>query len=91
MRHLPRPLAAALLTASPALAAPKVVASVVPVHGIVSAVMGDIGQPELLLKGRMSEHRASLHPLPDRHAWEGRPGLHRRPWAGGEAGADQRL
>ncbi len=51
---------AALLCASPALAAPKVIASVVPVHGIVSAVMGDVGQPELLLSGAMSEHRATF-------------------------------
>jgi len=49
-----------LLAASPALAAPKVIASVVPVQGIVAAVMGDLGQPELLLKGAMSEHRASF-------------------------------
>ncbi len=51
---------AVLLCATPALAAPKVIASVVPVHGIVDAVMGDVGRPELLLKGRMSEHRASF-------------------------------
>ena len=54
MRNLPDapdrpPALAALLAASPALAAPKVIASVVPVHSIVSAVMGDVGQPELLL------------------------------------------
>jgi zinc transport system substrate-binding protein len=51
---------AALICASPALAAPKVITSVVPVHGIVSAVMGDVGQPELLLSGAMSEHRATF-------------------------------
>jgi zinc transport system substrate-binding protein len=51
---------AALLCASPAFAAPKVITSVVPVHGIVSAVMGDVGQPELLLSGSMSEHRATF-------------------------------
>jgi zinc transport system substrate-binding protein len=56
------PALAALLAASPALAAPKVIASVVPVHSIVSAVMGDVGQPELLLKGSMSEHRATFTP-----------------------------
>jgi zinc transport system substrate-binding protein len=50
------------LAASPALAAPKVIASVVPVHGIVSAVMGETGQPELLLSGSMSEHRATYTP-----------------------------
>ena len=62
MRHLPALLAAALITASPALAAPRVVASVVPVHSIVSAVMGDKGTPELLLQGSMSEHRAVFTP-----------------------------
>jgi zinc transport system substrate-binding protein len=50
------------LAASPALAAPRVIASVVPVHGIVSAVMGGTGQPELLLSGSMSEHRATFTP-----------------------------
>ncbi len=55
-------LAAALclFTSLPALAAPKVVTSVVPVHGIVSAVMGELGTPELLLEGSMSEHRATF-------------------------------
>ena len=51
---------AALLCANPALAAPRVIASVVPVHGIVSAVMDGIGQPQLLLRGSLSEHRASF-------------------------------
>jgi zinc transport system substrate-binding protein len=50
------------LAASPAVAAPKVIASVVPVHGIVSAVMGETGQPELLLSGSMPEHRATFTP-----------------------------
>jgi zinc transport system substrate-binding protein len=53
---------AACLAAGPALAAPKVIASVMPVHGIVSAVMGDTGQPELLLAGSLSEHRATFTP-----------------------------
>lgn len=53
---------ATCLAVSPANAAPKVIASVVPVHGIVSAVMGDKGQPELLLSGSMSEHRATFTP-----------------------------
>ena len=51
---------AALLCASPAHAAPRVIASVVPVHGIVSAIMNGIGEPQLLLRGAMSEHRASF-------------------------------
>jgi zinc transport system substrate-binding protein len=51
----------AVSTAS-ALAQPRVIASVVPVYGIVSAVMGETGQPELLLEGRLSEHRAKFSP-----------------------------
>lgn len=45
---------------SPSLAAPKVIASVVPVHAIVSAVMGDTGEPELLLSGKTAEHRSTF-------------------------------
>jgi zinc transport system substrate-binding protein len=56
-------MSAALILAAPAEAAPKVIASVMPVHGIVSAVMGDLGEPDLLLKGSMSEHRATFTPL----------------------------
>jgi zinc transport system substrate-binding protein len=56
------PVLAMCLAASPAVAAPKVIASVVPVYGIVSAVMGETGQPELLLSGTMSEHRATFTP-----------------------------
>ena len=51
----------AVSTAS-ALAQPRVIASVVPVYGIVSAVMGETGQPELLLEGSLSEHRAKFSP-----------------------------
>lgn len=50
------------LLSTSALAAPKVIASIVPVHSIVAAVMGDIGTPALLLAGRNSEHTASLSP-----------------------------
>jgi zinc transport system substrate-binding protein len=53
---------ATCLAVNPALATPKVIASVVPVHGIVSAVMGETGQPERLLSGSMSEHRATFTP-----------------------------
>ena len=53
---------AAVLSAAPALAAPKVVASILPVHAIVAAVMGDTGKPTLLLKGALSEHRSSFTP-----------------------------
>ena len=62
MRRLSALLAATLLMTGPALAGPRVVASVVPVQSIVAAVMGDTGTPELLLKGSMSEHRAVFTP-----------------------------
>lgn len=61
MRHLAFLLAALLFT-GPAAAAPKVVASVVPVQSIVAAVMGDTGSPALLLEGSMSEHRSVFSP-----------------------------
>lgn len=55
--------AALLLTTSiPALAAPKVVASIVPLHSLVASVMDGVGEPELLLKGVNSEHQASYSP-----------------------------
>ncbi len=53
---------ATLLLSTSALAAPKVIASIVPVHSIVAAVMGDVATPELLLSGKNSEHTASLSP-----------------------------
>ena len=53
---------ATILLSTSALAAPKVIASIVPVHSIVASVMGDVGTPELLLSGRNSEHTASLSP-----------------------------
>ena len=53
---------ATLLLSTSALAAPKVIASIVPVHSIVASVMGDVGTPELLLAGKSSEHTATLSP-----------------------------
>ena len=55
-------LVLALLSASPAMAAPRVIASIMPVQSIVASVMGETGAPELLLPGRLSEHTASLSP-----------------------------
>lgn len=51
---------ATLLLSTSALAAPKVIASIMPIHSIVSSVMGDIGSPELIYSGKNSEHSASL-------------------------------
>lgn len=42
--------------------APKVVTSIKPIHGIVSAIMKDIGEPVLLLDGASSPHSYSLRP-----------------------------
>ena len=53
---------ATLLLSTSALATPKVIASVMPVHSIVASVMGDVGTPDLLLSGKNSEHTASLSP-----------------------------
>jgi zinc transport system substrate-binding protein len=53
---------ATFLLSTSALATPKVIASIVPVHSIVASVMGKIGTPELLLSGKNSEHTSSLSP-----------------------------
>jgi zinc transport system substrate-binding protein len=53
---------ATLLMSNSALAAPRVIASIVPVHSIVALVMGEVGTPELLFSGRNSEHTATLSP-----------------------------
>ena len=61
MRMVTGCLATFLLSTS-ALATPKVIASIMPVHSIVASVMGDIATPDLLLSGKNSEHTASLSP-----------------------------
>lgn len=55
-------LLVAVAAARPGLAAPSVVASVKPVHGLVAAVMQDVGEPRLLLRGGQSPHTYSLKP-----------------------------
>ena len=63
MRPL-KPLAAAvlILLALPAAAAPRVVASIPPVHGLVAAVMEGAGAPHLLIPGDASPHHHALRP-----------------------------
>ncbi len=51
-----------VMSFSSAFAAPKVVASIVPLHSLVASVMEGVGEPELLLKGVNSEHQASYSP-----------------------------
>lgn len=54
----------ALLLTPPtlALAAPRVVVSITPIHGLVAAVMAGAGTPELLVDGGNSPHGYSLRP-----------------------------
>ncbi|MBT4889239.1 MAG: zinc ABC transporter solute-binding protein [Rhodospirillales bacterium] len=42
--------------------APRVVASIVPVHGLVSRVMDGVGEPQLLIAGTISPHAYNLKP-----------------------------
>ncbi len=53
---------ALFISLSAAEAAPKVLASITPVHSIVSAVMGETGTPELIFRGVVSEHTSGLTP-----------------------------
>ncbi|WP_395813041.1 zinc ABC transporter substrate-binding protein [Devosia sp.] len=56
-------LATLLLGTTSALAeVPKVVATIKPIHALVAAVMGDLGQPTLIVKGAASPHTYSLKP-----------------------------
>lgn len=64
-------LALGLATALPAQAAaepneasevPVVVVSILPLHGLVAAVMAGVGSPHLLVRGGASPHDASLRP-----------------------------
>lgn len=56
------PAALALFAASPALAAPQVVASIKPVHSLVAGVMQGVGTPGLIVQGAASEHGYALRP-----------------------------
>ena len=45
-----------------ALAGPKIVASIKPVHSLVAGVMREVGEPRLLVPGGASPHEYSLRP-----------------------------
>ncbi|MEH0072056.1 zinc ABC transporter substrate-binding protein ZnuA [Pannonibacter sp. Pt2-lr] len=51
-----------LLSLSPALAAPKVVASIKPVQSLVAAVMDGVGEPSVVVDGAASPHTFALKP-----------------------------
>ena len=55
-------LSAVFATAFCANAQVRVVASIKPVHSLVSAVMGGAGEPELIIQGATSPHTFSLRP-----------------------------
>jgi len=55
-------LTGAALGAETALAEIKVAATIKPVHSLVAAVMGDTGEPALLLDGPASPHVTALRP-----------------------------
>ncbi len=57
-------VALSVLTVTPAIAdkAPKVVASINPIHSLVAGVMEGIGKPTLLIQGSASPHTAALRP-----------------------------
>ena len=59
--------AAAMLFASPAAASPKVVASIKPIHALVSAVMAGVGEPALIVAGASSPHLYTLRPSDAEH------------------------
>ena len=60
MRHF---LLSALFLPTYALAeVPKVVTDIAPVHSLVSMVMGDLGEPSLLVDGASDPHAFQLKP-----------------------------
>lgn len=51
-----------LCWALPAMAAPKVVTSILPIHSLVSGVMDGVGEPQLLIGANASPHAYALKP-----------------------------
>ncbi|MFP9136553.1 zinc ABC transporter substrate-binding protein [Devosia sp. XGJD_8] len=58
----PLSLLATAFLSTTAIAAPSVVASIKPVHSLVSAVMAGVGEPTLIVKGSASPHTYALRP-----------------------------
>lgn len=53
---------AALLVTTPAFAAPRVLATIKPLHALVAGVMEGVGEPDLLVTGGQSVHGFALRP-----------------------------
>ena len=51
-----------MLAISPAAASPKVLATIAPIHSLLSSVMHDVAVPDLLLSSNVSPHFYSLKP-----------------------------
>ena len=51
-----------LAWAQPASAAPRVVVTIKPLHGLVAEVMAGVGSPRMLVKGAASPHVYALKP-----------------------------
>jgi zinc transport system substrate-binding protein len=51
-----------VLTFGPATAAPRVLATIKPIHSLVASVMRGVATPELLVEGAASEHGYALRP-----------------------------
>ena len=63
MRYTISTILASLLASGAALAeVPKVVTDFAPTYGLVSMVMGDLGQPEILLDKGANAHEFQLKP-----------------------------
>jgi zinc transport system substrate-binding protein len=62
MAHVVAFFLAALLAALPAMAAPKVVASIKPIDALVAGVMAGVGEPALIVAGGASPHLYTLKP-----------------------------
>ena len=54
----------------------RVVATIAPVHSLVSMVMGGVGEPALLLEGGETPHRYSLRPSQSRLLAAADHGMH---------------
>ncbi|MFD1694402.1 zinc ABC transporter substrate-binding protein [Roseibium aestuarii] len=54
--------ASTALFSAPALATPKVVATLKPIHSLTAAVMEGVGSPDLLIQGAASPHDFALKP-----------------------------
>jgi zinc transport system substrate-binding protein len=62
MRHLLACFALLAVTAPAFAEVPRVAATTKPIHSLVAAVMGDLGTPDLIVKGAASAHTYSLRP-----------------------------